>query len=337
MTIAGRLLRTVALAALVLAGGPAAAPAHELTPALLSLTERSAGSYEVVWRVPIERARIGRLQVVWPPGVEREVGGERARLGDIEVERFRIRVAGGLAGRPLDVRATSGGNSGEVIVRIAALDGSALTGRIVPGREAFVVPSATSRLAVAGAYLRLGVEHILTGLDHLLFVLALTLLVSSPAALVKTITAFTAAHSLTLALASLGLLHIPGAPVEAVIALSIVFVARELWLLARGRPGLGARRPWPVAFAFGLLHGLGFAGALGQVGLPRTEVPLALLTFNLGVELGQLLFVGIVLVGARLLARVRLRRVIPGRLVAAYGIGALASFWVLERVASFFA
>jgi hydrogenase/urease accessory protein HupE len=188
---------------------------------------------------------------------------------------------------------------------------------------------------VAGTYLRLGVEHILTGADHLLFVLALTLLAGSMGALIKTVTAFTAAHSLTLALAALGLVRIPPAPVEAVIALSIVFVARELWLLARGTPGLGARRPWPVAFAFGLLHGLGFAGALGQVGLPSTDVPLALFTFNVGVELGQLLFIGAALLVLRLLPRLPPLRALPGKLLAAYAIGTLSAFWLLQRVASF--
>jgi hydrogenase/urease accessory protein HupE len=332
---AARMRAAGAVAALLAAGLPLAAAAHELTPALLSLTERAPGTYEVVWRVPLEQARLARPEVVWPPGVQREGGAEsaRARVGDLEIERYRIRVPGGLGGRPLDLRAGSpGGKAGEALVRIASLDGRTVTGRIVPGRAAFVVPRAAGPLAVAGTYLRLGVEHILTGLDHLLFVLALTLLAASPAALIKTVTAFTVAHSLTLALASLGLVRVPPAPVEAVIALSIVFVARELWLLARGRPGLGARRPWPVAFAFGLLHGLGFAGALAQVGLPETDVPLALLTFNLGVEAGQLLFVALVLLAARLTSRSPL----PGKLVAAYGIGALASFWVLDRVAAFF-
>jgi hydrogenase/urease accessory protein HupE len=341
-----------ALAALAVLALPAAVGAHPLTPALLSLQERAPGLYDVVWRMPVELAAGPRRpQPVWPPGAQREGAGERTRIGDTDLERFRIRISGGLAGRTLDVRAgdphdpgtADATRSGEVLVRIAALDGRSITGRIVPGRSAFTVPAAPGWLAVAGTYLRLGVEHILTGVDHLLFVLALTLLASSLGALVKTITAFTVAHSLTLALASLGVVHVPSAPVEAVIALSIVFVARELWLLANRRPGLGARRPWPVALGFGLLHGLGFAGALGQIGLPPTDIPLALFTFNLGVELGQLLFIGALLGAVRLLTALQRRlqphlpgkRPLPGKLLASYAVGVLATFWVFERVTAF--
>jgi hydrogenase/urease accessory protein HupE len=324
----------VAAVALLGVGIAAGARAHELTPSLLSLTERAPGQYDVSWRVPAELALLARPTPVFPAGVVREGTAERARVGDMQLERFRVRVSGGLAGRTLDVR----GNwprTTEVLVRIATLDGRTVTGRILPGRAGFTVPPSPGWWALAGTYLRLGVEHILTGLDHLLFVLALTLLSASLPALVKTVTAFTAAHSLTLALATLGVVQVPPAPVEAVIALSIVFVAREVWLLANRRPGLGARRPWPVAFAFGLLHGLGFAGALGQVGLPETDVPLALLTFNLGVEIGQLLFIAVVLVAIRLLPQVRTRRPVPGKLLAAYAIGVMATFWLFQRVAAF--
>jgi hydrogenase/urease accessory protein HupE len=341
-----------ALAALVALALPLAAGAHPLTPALLSLQEREPGLYDVVWRVPVELAAGGRRPMpVWPAGAQREGAGERTRMGDADLERFRMRIPGGLTGRSLDVRAgdphdpasADAVRGGEVLVRIAALDGRSITGRIVPGRSTFTVPGSPGWLAVAGTYLRLGVEHILTGIDHLLFVLALTLLASSLTALVKTITAFTVAHSLTLALASLGVVQVPSAPVEAVIALSIVFVARELWLLANRRPGLGARRPWPVALGFGLLHGLGFAGALGEIGLPPTDIPLALFTFNLGVELGQLLFIAVVLGAVRLLTTLQARlqshlpgkRPLPGKLLASYAVGVLATFWVFERVSAF--
>jgi hydrogenase/urease accessory protein HupE len=318
---------------LVLLGALAgAAAAHELTPSLLSLVEQGPGDYQVTWRVPIELSGERAPVPVWPAEAKRE-GAARSRDGDSVVERYRLRLVGGLAGRTLDARAGVG--SAEVLVRIATGDGRTVTGRIVPGRTSFTVPVAPARLGVAVTYLGLGVEHILTGADHLLFVLALALLVRSSAALVKTVTAFTAAHSLTLALAALGLMRVPSAPVEAVIALSIVFVAREVWLLARGHPGLGARRPWPVAFAFGLLHGLGFAGALGQVGLPATDVPLALFTFNLGVEVGQLMFIVVVLALMRVSPRLPRANALPGRLIAAYGIGTLATFWLLQRIASF--
>lgn len=192
---------------------------------------------------------------------------------------------------------------------------------------------------VAATYLRLGIEHIATGIDHLAFVLGLVLLAPAWRKVWKSITAFTAAHSLTLALATLGTVRLPPPPVEAAIALSIVFVAREAWLVAQGRPGPTAARPWPVAFAFGLLHGLGFAGALAEVGLPVHAAPLALLTFNLGVEIGQLAFVAVVLAVGRPLSRASSRLRLNDRpwvrLLPAYAIGTLATFWTIGRLAAF--
>jgi hydrogenase/urease accessory protein HupE len=193
-----------------------------------------------------------------------------------------------------------------------------------------------SLAATASRFATLGIEHILLGIDHLLFVLGLVLIVQSAKLLVQTITAFTIAHSITLAVATLGFVHVPGAPVEAVIALSILFLASELTRQRRGESGLTARYPWLVAFSFGLLHGFGFAGALAEVGLPERDITLALLVFNLGVEAGQLLFV------AGVLALLWLgRRVIvspPPRWLQdapAYAIGSLAAFWLIQRVAAF--
>jgi len=181
----------------------------------------------------------------------------------------------------------------------------------------------------------MGIAHIFGGFDHLLFVLGLVLLVSSAARLVKTITAFTLAHSLTLGLATLGLVRVPQAPVEAAIALSIVFLARELIERRRGNPSLATRRPWLMSFGFGLLHGFGFAGALSAVGLPQGDVPLALAGFNAGVEVGQLLFVSaalLVFAGAR---RVADRTPVWVRTAPAYGIGSVAAFWMIARAAAF--
>jgi hypothetical protein len=191
-----------------------------------------------------------------------------------------------------------------------------------------------SRLDAAGRYTVLGVEHILEGLDHLLFVLGLLLIVSTPSvrvmALVKTVTAFTVAHSLTLGLATLGHVDVPSRPVEAAIALSIVFLAMEVVRGWQGRESLTHRQPWLVAFGFGLLHGLGFAGALADVGLPQADIPVALLFFNVGVELGQLIFVAGVLSVRWLLVRM------PWPYWAAYApvyvIGVTGAYWVIERV-----
>jgi hypothetical protein len=183
----------------------------------------------------------------------------------------------------------------DVLLRVERQDGAAQTHRLTPAAPSVVVTAAPGALAVAGTYLRLGIEHILLGFDHLLFVLALLILVGPNRRLIGTVTAFTVAHSLTLAAATLGAVHLPAAPVEATIALSIAFVAAEIVHARRGVLSLTERKPWIVAFAFGLLHGLGFAGALAAVGLPQRAIPLALLFFNVGVEVGQLCFIAAVL------------------------------------------
>ena len=215
------------------------------------------------------------------------------------------------------------------------LDGSTQVTRVVPANPSFIVEVAPGNLAVAGTYLRLGIEHILLGVDHLLFVLALMMIVSSWRQLIGTISAFTVAHSITLAAATLGVVHVPAAPVEACIALSIVFVAAEIVHQRQGRPGLAARRPWVVAFAFGLLHGFGFAGALSEVGLPQAAIPLALLFFNLGVELGQLLFVVVVAAVLSVARRVPLERHRWAELLPPYAIGTTAMFWLMQRLIAF--
>ena len=225
-----------------------------------------------------------------------------------------------------------------MIVRIERQDGTSQVERLLP-RD----PSSPCRRRhgvgeVAWSYFVLGVEHILGGVDHLLFVLALLLIVRGGRRIVATITAFTVAHSITLVAATLGWVHVPGPPVEATIALSIVFVAAEVVHGLHGKPGLTARAPWVVAFSFGLLHGFGFAGALAQVGLPQKAIPVALLMFNVGVEVGQLLFVAAragracrVCAGCRSVARAWAAQAVP------YAIGSVAMFWVIERIAAFWA
>jgi hydrogenase/urease accessory protein HupE len=224
-----------------------------------------------------------------------------------------------------------------VLVRIERADGTEQTGRILALNPRFTLKPSSGPLEVILTYTTLGIEHILTGVDHLLFVLALMIIVQGRRQLVVTITAFTLAHSITLALATLDIIRLPGPPVEATIALSIVFVAAEILHLRQGRAGLAARKPWLVAFAFGLLHGLGFAGALAEVGLPNNAVPMALLFFNVGVEVGQLIFIVAVMTAVSIATRLfgthahsRWVAVVP-----AYLIGSVASFWVFERIAAF--
>ena len=217
-----------------------------------------------------------------------------------------------------------------MLVRLQSADGTLQAVRATPDEPMVELAEAPTRRSVASTYFLLGVEHILGGIDHLLFVLALVLLITSVRRLVETITAFTVAHSLTLVGASLGWVSLPTSPVEAVIALSIVFLANEIACKRKGTTRLSQRRPWVVAFAFGLLHGFGFAGALSEIGLPEGEIPMALLTFNLGVEAGQLVFLAAVLAVLAIISRLRVREPIDA--FASYAIGITASVWLVERI-----
>jgi hydrogenase/urease accessory protein HupE len=250
------------------------------------------------------------------------------------VQTWRFRALDPLRGQIVRIDGL-GNTMTDALVRIVFLDGTSWVRRLTPQQPAATIPPRQSGWSVAGLYLKLGVEHILLGIDHLLFVLALLIITRGTWLLVKTVTAFTVAHSITLALATLGYVHVPPAPVEAAIALSIVFVAVEIVHLRQGREGLTARAPWVVAFAFGLLHGLGFAGALSEVGLPEGHIPLALLFFNIGVEIGQLLFIATALCLFALVRRIRMSGPRWADLAPPYVIGSVAMFWVFERIAAF--
>jgi hydrogenase/urease accessory protein HupE len=281
----------------------------------------------------------------FPEGTQ-DVGAPRASFGEgAYVERRTIRRDNGLAGHTVTIEGLSA-TSTDVLVRVESLGGAIQTERLSPTRTAFVVQATPSAGEVAATYLRLGVEHILFGFDHLLFVLALVILVRDWRRVAVTVTAFTIAHSITLAAATLGLVNVPGPPVEATIALSIVLVAVEILNVRRGQPSFTARLPWLVAFSFGLLHGFGFAGALAEVGLPQHAIPVALLFFNVGVEIGQLVFVAAVLSVIRLLryaASQRWDAALVNRafdrldVTIAYGIGIVAAYWLIERTTAFIA
>jgi hydrogenase/urease accessory protein HupE len=223
----------------------------------------------------------------------------------------------------------------DVLARIGYADGTSEVSRLTPEHPRFTVTGKMDGWATASTYFMLGVEHILTGIDHLLFVLALMLLIRNRWMLFKTITAFTIAHSITLGGAALGYFSLPQKPVEAAIALSIAFVASELIKMKPGERRLSEAYPWLVAFTFGLLHGFGFAGALTEIGLPQADVPLALLTFNLGVEAGQLLFVGFVLLVTAAVSLLVSRPLARARTLAAYLIGISAMYWLVERFTAF--
>jgi hydrogenase/urease accessory protein HupE len=223
----------------------------------------------------------------------------------------------------------------DVLVRVQKLDKLWFTNRLVPAAPYYEIPVQGADDNVANTYLWLGFEHILGGIDHLFFVFALLLIIGSKRELIVTVTSFTLAHSITLTLATLGFVHVPQSPVEAVIALSIVFLAAEIIHKERGRVGLASRAPWVVAFIFGLLHGFGFAGALSEIGLPPDAIPLALVFFNVGVEVGQLFFVLSVFAVNELGKRVTSVSILQRtERLATYCIGSLASFWLIERVIS---
>jgi hydrogenase/urease accessory protein HupE len=313
------------------------ATADVFRPAYLEIRELGDDEYAVFWKVPALGSERRLPAVVQLPDGARVVDEPRAvATGGNWVENLRIRYPGGLAGQAFSIEGSAVGVT-EVIARVERLDGSSQVERLPMEQPRFVVEPPRGTGAVAWSYLVLGVEHILGGIDHLLFVLALLLIVRGTKRLIATVTAFTVAHSLTLAAATLGWVHVPGPPVEAIIALSIVFVASEVVHVGQGRSGLTERVPWVVAFSFGLLHGFGFAGALAEVGLPQTSIPLALLTFNLGVEIGQLIFVAVVLLLRELGTRFVSSNTDWLPTATAYGIGTVAAFWTVERIAGFWA
>jgi hydrogenase/urease accessory protein HupE len=310
------------------------ARADEMRPAYLELREIAPNEFAVLFKTPMRGDARLALHVVFSGKTENLTPPSTRMTGDAAVETWRMRAVERLTGQNVSVTGLDTSVS-DALVRIQFASGRGWVQRLTPQAPSAVVPEEQSGWSVAGVYLKLGIEHILTGFDHLLFVLALLLIVRNLWQLVKTVTAFTVAHSITLALATLGIVQVPSKPVEAVIALSIVFVAAEIAHARQGREGLTARAPWIVAFTFGLLHGFGFAGALNEVGLPHGHIPTALLFFNIGVEIGQLLFV-VGITGLIAILR-KIQPVIPRwtALVPSYSIGAVAMFWVIQRLAAF--
>jgi hydrogenase/urease accessory protein HupE len=321
------------LAGLFLLLGVLASPAHEVRPAYLDVSEERSGEFSILWKTPMAGELRLKLDPVFSGPVKTLTPIAGRTTGDAAVQTWRLR-ADSLRGQTVRIAGLEATIT-DALVRVSFADGSSWTKRLTPQDPEAAIPTRPTGWSVAGTYLSLGVEHILGGLDHLLFVLALLLLTRGPWQLVKTVTAFTIAHSITLGLATLGIVHVPSKPVEAVIALSIVFVAAEIVQQGRGRAGLAARMPWLVAFAFGLLHGFGFAGALSEVGLPEGQIPVALLFFNLGVEAGQLLFIAAVLVLAAAARRIWLQPPRWAALMLPYAVGSLATFWMIQRVAAF--
>ncbi|MDO9103933.1 MAG: HupE/UreJ family protein [Methylovulum sp.] len=304
---------------------------HAFAPALLEIRETVPGEAVVRWKQPAIRVSGSGLSPILPPGCH-ERGKHSARTEDTGiVETWEIACPGGLLGQTVRVDGIAESRA-DVLLRLVLGDERSVRHVLTADAPSFVVPEREGKLDVLASYGRIGVGHILTGFDHLLFVLGLVLLVGGGRRLVWTVTAFTLGHSVTLALAVLGLVHVPQQPIEAGIAFSIYVLAVQLGPYRPSQPSLMARFPWLMAGVFGLLHGLGFAGALAEVGLPNGEIPLALFSFNVGIELGQLAFVGVVLLVWRGLRALPLRWPAPVGYAPAYVIGSLAVFWFLQRV-----
>jgi hydrogenase/urease accessory protein HupE len=309
--------------------------AHEVRPAYLELRQIEPETYDVLWKVPGrgENLRLG-IYVQLPPGCTNVTNPRASIANNAFTERWTIKCAGGLTGSTIHIVGLSSTMT-DVLVRIERLDGTTQVTRLTPSTPSFVISAAADAMRIARTYAVLGVEHILSGIDHLLFVLALLIITGGGWKMARTVTAFTVSHSITLSLASLGYVHVPQRPVEAVIALSIVFVATEILRGRQGRGGITARAPWIVALTFGLMHGLGFAGGLSEAGLPDGHIPTALLFFSIGVEAGHFLFIGVVLSLVALAHRLELPAPKWARLVPPYAIGSVSMFWVIQRIAAF--
>jgi hypothetical protein len=324
-----------ALLALALLAGIAAAPAasaHEIRPALLDISETSEGVFQVVWKVPMRGERALALEPTFPADWAIAVPPSERAIPGAWVQYVTYRSSKGSAiGETITVDGLSVLQT-DVLLRLNLADGTAHSAILRPSDPSFQIPAFESKSEVAVSYWRMGVIHILEGIDHLLFLFALMLIVSGFWKLLQTVTAFTLAHSVTLALATLGFVNVPPAPTEAVISLSILFLAAEIVRKHLGEEGLTERRPWLVALAFGLFHGVGFAGALTKVGVPAHEVPLALLMFNVGVETGQIIFVVAVVAALAALRRLPISLPEGAWRLAPYGIGSLAAFWTIQRV-----
>jgi hydrogenase/urease accessory protein HupE len=311
---------------------PVAAHADELRPGYLEMTEQRAGDWRITWKLPLAQPPIGDIARPELPkncryaGEVRQGFVNRAILGNA-----LVRCAGNLPGSTIGVPALSG--PGDMLVRIAPLGQPIQVHRLTAVQPAATITGPASTWQVLGSYFMIGVDHILTGWDHLLFVIALVLLLRRPRAVVMAATAFTLAHSLTLAGAALGFLSMPQRPVEALIALSIVFLAVEILRKPGTAPSLTLRFPWVLALLFGLLHGFGFAGALGAIGLPEGEIVPALLAFNVGVEAGQICVIIAVLAVLAVARQLAEPAVQLGIRFAAYAIGITGAYWLVDRIA----
>jgi len=322
------LLFLAVLLGLFLSGG---AYGHESQPASLDIRQLAGNRYEVVWKAPIYYGRPHPARLELPEHWQTVVGPTERVFPNSHVYRQVVTIGErGVHGSIIRFPGLEGTIT-DVFVRLNRLDGTTMTAVVRPTKPYAELRGERSWQKTAGEYIGLGFNHIMLGIDHLLFVLGLLLIVKSRRMLLKTITSFTVAHSITLAIATLGYASAPLPPLNAAIALSILFLGPEIVRSWRGETSLTIRYPWGVAFMFGLLHGFGFASGLSTTGMPRAELPPALLFFNVGVELGQLVFVftALALVRSFRTLEVRWPRLVEA--LPGYAVGSLGAYWTIQR------
>ena len=309
--------------------------ADEVRPLYLELKEQSINQYLVTLKIPAKGDKRLKIDVKLPTECITKSSINSNFIKGAYIQRWIVQCGGGLGNREILINGLKNTNT-DLLLRVDMLDGSSFSNLLTSIKTSYHIPPKASKIEVISTYTWLGITHILLGYDHLSFVLALLLIVGNMRKLLLTITAFTLAHSITMAGATLGILYIPQKPVEAVIALSIIFLAIEIISQKKGIEGIASKYPWVVAFIFGLLHGFGFAGALSEIGLPQNAITIALLFFNVGVEIGQLIFITSIVLIYYLIQKfdnqVLLDRV---EMITVYSIGAISSFWLIGRVSGF--
>ncbi len=322
-------VRFLSLALLLLVGG-ATVRAHELRPGFLELRETAPGTYRLLWKSPAGGESPIHVVPILPRDCRLATGSPQQLTPGAPVVRGTLECPGSIQGRTIAIDGLAS-TTVDVIVRVHHADGRLESHLLKPIEPRVTLGASTTAWQRALGYLRLGIEHILLGVDHLLFVLGLLLIVDGRWTLFKTISSFTVAHSITLAIATLGYASAPLLPLNAAIALSILFLGPEIVRRRQGGTSLTIAHPWLVAFAFGLLHGFGFASGLTTMGLPQAEIPMALLVFNVGVEIGQLCFVGLILALERSFRTLEIQwprfvEALPG-----YAVGSLGAYWTIQR------
>ncbi len=323
-----RILKFLAAACCVLAFSQGL-QAHPLAPGLLALVEVEDNRFQALWKLPNRTADSGQLQPLFPSSCEVTDVQSPVAAGTGRSQSFQLICAGSVIGETFGVQGMDPATAG-VLLRISFLDQRVVHEMLRFEQSTFAVPPKQSGLQVFGRYLVLGIDHLIEGIDHVLFVITLAILVGWSRQLIWTITLFTLGHSVTLSLTALGFIHFPIFLVEAIIALSIAWAAADI--VRKDTPGLLRKRPWLMSGGFGLLHGMGFASALAQIGLPQQALTIALAAFNIGIEIGQLIIIALFFAAIGLLRLVPLQWPAAIQPLTGYCIGTIGAVWFWQRL-----